>query len=60
MRYDDEHGTAMAASRAAYLRHFGDVWAAAEHLRVHANTLRVPRGPPARLTLAADSTKPRT
>ena len=40
VRYDDEHGTAMVASLAAYLRHFGDVRAAAEQLRVHPNTLR--------------------
>ena len=31
---------AMMVSLTAYLSHLGDVWAAAEQLRVHANTLR--------------------
>jgi DNA-binding PucR family transcriptional regulator len=40
LAYDDEHGGTMVATVAAYLRHFGDVRAAAEQLRVHPNTLR--------------------
>jgi DNA-binding PucR family transcriptional regulator len=38
--YDEQHGATLAASVACYLRHFGDVRAAAEDLQVHPNTLR--------------------
>jgi DNA-binding PucR family transcriptional regulator len=38
--YDDGHGTALAASVASYLRHFGDVRAGADELQIHPNTLR--------------------
>jgi DNA-binding PucR family transcriptional regulator len=38
--YDDEHGATLAASVASYLRHFGDVRAAAGELQIHPNTLR--------------------
>ena len=40
VRYDDEHGAAMVSSLAAWLRHPGDVRAAAGALNVHPNTLR--------------------
>ncbi len=38
--YDARHGSAMRASAETYLRHFGDVRAAAHELNVHPNTLR--------------------
>lgn len=38
--YDARHGSAMRASVETYLRHFGDVRAAADELSVHPNTLR--------------------
>jgi DNA-binding PucR family transcriptional regulator len=38
--YDDDHATTLAASVSSYLRHFGDVRAAAGELQIHPNTLR--------------------
>jgi len=38
--YDARHGSAMRRSVETYLRHFGDVRAAATELNVHPNTLR--------------------
>jgi hypothetical protein len=38
--YDLKYSSSMQESTEAYLRHFGDVRRAAEHLRIHPNTLR--------------------
>jgi DNA-binding PucR family transcriptional regulator len=40
LAYDEQHGTALTTSAVCYLRHFGDVRAAAVELQIHPNTLR--------------------
>jgi sugar diacid utilization regulator len=55
--HDDEHGTMLAATLAAWLDHPGDPKAAARELHVHPNTLRYRMQ---RLPLDADLTDPET